>query len=132
MRIHILYVCSGACKFQSRNGSRESGLESLRFVSDAFDGLRDRPDDDNGVANGDCNLWAGKTKKDYFQSYRWTNTMAISIMRHDNTTYSKLLHELCTLCKTYVYEYMLTYYIIIICYAIDKHNTIINIKIIIL
>jgi hypothetical protein len=43
--------------FQSRNGSRVSGLESLRFVSDAFDGLRDRPDDDNGVAaNGDCNL----------------------------------------------------------------------------
>lgn len=43
--------------FQSRNGSRESGLESLRFVSDAFDGLRDRLDDDNGVvANEDCNL----------------------------------------------------------------------------
>jgi len=53
--------------FQSRNGSRESGLESLRFVSDAFDGLRDRLDDDNGVvANEDCNLCARKIKPKLF------------------------------------------------------------------
>jgi len=69
MRIHILYVCYSGAGFQSRNGSRESGLESLRLVSDAFDGLRDRPEDDNGVAaNGDCNLCAEKTKvkQNYF------------------------------------------------------------------
>lgn len=101
--------------FQSRNGSRVSGLESLRFVSDAFDGLRDRPDDDNGVAaNGDCNLCEDrtKTKHNYFKLDEWTNTTTINTMRHETRSLiCKLLQKLCIMhdIRTSIYYGIILY-----------------------
>lgn len=113
--------------FQSRNGSRESGLESLRFVSEAFDGLRDRPDDDSGVAaNGDCNLWVGKrkTKIIFDQTVRWIRRrLAPCDTRHKTIYIHKLFMNYAHYARVYDTCYVRVYGTsIMLCYGQGQHN----------